>query len=346
MNGCSRYVVQPNDTLSEIALRQLGRADRWTEIVKANQLLDASRLLIGQQLLLPSGGKPQQLTGTPTSIKVAFNPGVKLQDRPATTIPARAFTFVIADEINPLARKVVRKVLLPPKGVSDPSVLERLTRPEKYGFGPRAPGSPVSMGRHVGGRVDSNFISASDRAFGSPRIEGQRFWIDVAKAEQAGVKVHETETIIADLDRVIAKTKNPVQRSKFLDIRDKALRVDREVLFEGSIPAAAVKTGGMIMITRGAQVVSGVGLVLTAYDLEQAGSRSWQQHSIKPLAAESVRQVGGWAGAWAGAQLGGVAGAAVGIETGPGALVTGLVGGLIGGVAGFIGADWISHYIE
>lgn len=84
-------------------------------------------------------------------------------DRPATIIPARGFTFVIADEMNPFARKVVRKVLLPPKGVTDPVLLERLFHPERYGFTPRSPGSPVSMGRHVGGRVDSNFISANVR---------------------------------------------------------------------------------------------------------------------------------------------------------------------------------------
>ena len=42
------------------------------------------------------------------------------------------------------------------------------------------------------------------RMFGSPRFEGERFWIDVAKPEKAGVKVHETATVIEDFDRIIA----------------------------------------------------------------------------------------------------------------------------------------------
>jgi hypothetical protein len=87
-------------------------------------------------------------------------------------------------------------------------------------------------------------------------------------------------------------------------------------------------------------------VVLTAYDIEQAGERSVKQNSIRPLAAETVRQAGGWGGAWAGAELGAGVGAALGIETGPGAIVTGLVGGMIGGVAGFMGANWIAGFID
>lgn len=341
------YVVQPNDTLGGIAQRHLGSVDRWTEIAKANHLHNANHILIGQSLLLPDGANALSLAAaTPVVITTRAHPGMPLYDRPATVLPGRAFMFVVADEMNPFARKAVRKVLLPSKGVTDPALLKPIIHPEHFGFSPRDPLSPVSMGRHVGGRVDSRFISASNRPFGSPRFEGERFWIDVAKAERAGVKVHETNTILADLDRIAAKTRNPVQQAKFQQIRDLSLKVDHEILFEGHIPAAAVKTTGMMAITRGAQVVSGVGIILTAYDLEQAGQRSIQQHSVKPLAAESVRQAGGWAGAWAGAELGAMAGAAVGIETGPGAIVTGLVGGMIGGVAGFMDASWIADEIE
>lgn len=202
------------------------------------------------------------------------------------------------------------------------------------------------MGRHVGGRVDSRFTSASTRPRGSPRFPGQRFWINIDKARAAGVVVHDGAVIAADLDRVIAKTRNAQQRAKLTAIKELSSKVDHEILLEGHVPAAAVKTGSMLAMTRGAQVVSGVGIILTAYDLEQAGERSRRQHSIRPLAAESVRQAGGWAGAWAGAELVGAAGVAVGIETGPGALVTGLIGGVIGGVAGFTGASWLARFME
>ena len=96
--------------------------------------------------------------------------------------------------------------------------------------------------------------------------------------------------------------------------------------------------------TRAFQFVEGVGIVLTIYDLGKATQRSVQTHSVKPIAAEAIRQTGGWAGALAGAELGGMAGAAVGIETGPGAVVTGGIGALLCGAAGFFGADWVAHW--
>jgi LysM repeat protein len=339
------YVVRPNDTLSGIAQRQLGSAHRWTEIAKANNVRDAHRLLIGQRLTLPEAGR-QADQFNHWRIAVPSNLGMPPHERPATLLPGRAFMYVIADEMNPLTRRAVRKVILPPKGVTDYAEIARLSHPEKHGFSPREAGSPVSLGRHVGGRVDSRFISASERPFGSPRLEGQKFWINIDKARRAGVVVHENSAIISDLDRVIAKTRSPVQKANLQAIRKLSITVDRELVFEGKIPAGAVKTGSMMAFTRGAQIVSGVGIVLTAYDLEQAAQRSHDQHSIKPLAAETVRQAGGWGGALAGAEFGALAGATVGIETGPGALITGLFGGIIGGIAGFTGANWIASYIE
>jgi LysM repeat protein len=339
------YVVRPNDTLSGIAQQQLGSAHRWTEIAKANNVRDAHRLMIGQHLTLPEAGRQtDQLQRW--RIAVPSNLGMPPHERPATLLPGRAFMYVIADEMNPVTRRAVRKVIVPPKDVTDFAEIARISHPEKHGFSPRAAGSPVPVGRHVGGRVDSRFVSASDRAFGSPRLEGQRFWINIDKARRAGVTVHENSAIIADLDRVIAKTRKPAQKAELQRIREMSITVDRELVFEGKIPAGAIKTGSMMAMTRGAQIVSGVGIVLTAYDLEQAAQRSHNQHSIKPLAAETVRQAGGWGGALAGAELGAMTGAAVGIETGPGALVTGLIGGMIGGIAGFTGANWIAGYIE
>lgn len=84
-----------------------------------------------------------------------------------------------------------------------------------------------------------------------------------------------------------------MQRQKFLRVRELAAHADHEILLEGHVPASAVKTGAMMGATRTLQVVSGVGIMLTAYDLEQAAERSRAKHSIRPLAAETVRQAGG-----------------------------------------------------
>lgn len=94
------------------------------------------------------------------------------------------------------------------------------------------------------------------------------------------------------------------------------------------------------------RVVGVVGVVFTAVDMGYAAQRSYNTGSYRPLAAETIRQVGGWGGAIAGAKLGGVIGAALGVETGPGLFVTGLIGAVIGGVAGYYGASWVADQID
>lgn len=91
--------------------------------------------------------------------------------------------------------------------------------------------------------------------------------------------------------------------------------------------------------------MSVVGAAFTAYDVGNAAKESLDQNSIRPISAEGVRQVGGWASGVAGAKIGFVAGAAMGIETGPGAIITGGVGSLIVGAAGYAGADWVADLI-
>lgn len=87
-------------------------------------------------------------------------------------------------------------------------------------------------------------------------------------------------------------------------------------------------------------------IALTAYDLDQATEKSINTGSVKLIAAEVVRQAGGWGGAIAGAKVGVIAGAAVGIESGPGAVITGLIGDIFFGTAGYLGADWVADYID
>jgi nucleoid-associated protein YgaU len=53
--GGSSYVVKNGDTLSKIAARELGDADRWTEIRDLNPGLEPQKLKVGASLVMPAG---------------------------------------------------------------------------------------------------------------------------------------------------------------------------------------------------------------------------------------------------------------------------------------------------
>jgi hypothetical protein len=339
------YVVRYGDRLDLIAQCTLGAAWRWREIASLNHI-DQRRveIFVGQRLRLPFAAR------------IVVSPDVCRADRahartdgtalllPATRTLGLGHVFFIADEWNPAAKKLVRRVVVI-RGDAADGILRGVLNPERHGFTPRDPASPVSLGRHVLGRNDSRFISASELPKGAARFGGEPFWIDVGKLRASGAVIHDAAAIGADLDRIAAKARDPAFRAQIERIRALSL-ADAEVVVEGAIPAGAVKGAGMMAATRGMQFVAGVGIVLTIYDLEQASVVSYRTRSARPIAAATVRQVGGWGGAWAGAELLGAGGAAVGIETGPGALVTGAIGAVIGGFLGYFGADVVARHIE
>lgn len=47
------YIVRPGDSLSKIALRQLGDMSRWTELAYMNSIAEPYILQIGQEIILP-----------------------------------------------------------------------------------------------------------------------------------------------------------------------------------------------------------------------------------------------------------------------------------------------------
>ncbi|HEX4367163.1 MAG TPA: hypothetical protein VH023_10055, partial [Rhodopila sp.] len=191
-------------------------------------------------------------------------------------------------------------------------------------------------------RIDSNYTSASEHLLGSPRFEGQRYWIDVAKTEEQGARIVEATEIADDLKRIASKyPQDTLLQERIERIGRWSREIDREVLIEGAIPAQAVKGGAAMAATRAFQFVEGVGIFLTIYDLSIATRNSLRLRSAQPIVTEVARQAGGWSGALAGLRLGAMGGAALGIETGPGAVVTAAVGGVIGGIIGFYGAEWM-----
>jgi hypothetical protein len=195
------------------------------------------------------------------------------------------------------------------------------------------------------GLKPSPFISASTRPLGAPRFSGNPFWIDVDRARVAGATLHETNEIIADLNRIAQKTRGHADIARIEEFK-KLVATDKEVLIRGAVPATAVKGAGTMALTRGLQGVQIVSFVITAVDLGHAASKSVTAGSVNPIAAESVRQGGSWASAWGGAQLGASAGALVGIETGPGAVLFAAGGSVVGSFLGYLGFDWIADHID
>ncbi len=63
------YTVRSGDTLSAIAARELGSAERWNEIAALNPRLDPTRLSVGAVLALPGGAG----SGAPASRPVALD---------------------------------------------------------------------------------------------------------------------------------------------------------------------------------------------------------------------------------------------------------------------------------
>lgn len=340
------YIVKSGDTLWEIARDQLGNARQWQEIAACNGIRPPYLIVIGQMLKLPDrqnshlrpyfGGGPRPTVSGYDYTGLADIPPMQ---QGAGTLPGRAFLFVLSDEILP-SGKLVRKVLEVPMGNAE----YILANPELFGIQSPNPNSPISIGEHALGNNNSRFISASSKPGGAPNIHGRPVYIDIAKAKAAGVVIHSTEEIIADLDRLAAADAS--LQSRISKLKSVIQSVEGEVLLEGGIPKTAIKSQGAMQLTRGLRAVQVVGVLFTVYDLGNATVKSVKQESIKPIAAESIRQIGGWGMAWAGMKLGCAGGAAVGIETGPGAILTCAAGGLIFGTAGYFGFDWIADFID
>lgn len=233
---------------------------------------------------------------------------------------------------------------------SEPQMASKLLHPEQYGLWPRNVNSTISLGQHVMQNADSPFISASNLPGGAD-YRGRLVYIDVSKLKRSGVTLYETQRLLQDLDRLKAASADSTFQTKveyfkkLTSVRDREVLLDVRTAPEGEVSASAIKSVASMGVTRGLQFVQGIGIVITVYDLEQAGVTSFSTHSLRPMEKEVGHDIGGWGGAAGGAKLFAVGGAALGIETGPGAIVTAAVGGVVGGIIGFFAADWIEKQV-
>ena len=294
-------------------------------------------------------------------------------ERPGTTVPGRAWIFVLTTQVPEVgSRHVIRKVAVIPRD---------------FVLKPRNPGGSLCPAVHALGDValSSQFISASNRSFGS--VTGGKndigLLIDTAKVERAGGRVIRQAELIADLRRFASQ--NPSSKFRVQTLIKTIQEFEGEELIEGTTPRGSARRMNREhthYLRRGEEIfesvrnrtvsrdiaakrlqalddsyrrartvgrigrgVTAIGFVMTAYDVTSAAGESIEQKSFRPITAEGVRQVGGWGAAAVGAKLGFVTGAAVGIKTGPGAIVTGGIGAMIFGFAGYTGADWIADLI-
>lgn len=341
-----RYLVKKRDTLWGIAKKELGDPNLWREIARQNRIKAPYIIVIGQSLLMPKRHNSHIRLSSKGGFRPANNSRVitgiadqQPHEHGAGSVPGRAFLFVLSDEVLP-SGKLVRKVLQVPGDMGEYVA----SNPELFGIKPIAPSSSVSLGEHALGNTNSRFTSASTKRGGAPNMRGRPVYIDVAKAKAAGVTIHSTEEIIADLDR-LAKA-DPTLKSRITKLKTVINAVEGEVLLKGDVPASAVKSRGAMIATRGFRAVQIVGVLFTVYDIGKASVKSVDQQSVNPIAAEGIRQVGGWGMGWMGMKLGCATGALLGIETGPGAVITCGAGGLIFGVAGYFGFDWLADFID
>jgi hypothetical protein len=324
------YTVRYGDSLAGIADRFYGSPDRWTIIADENRISPVVELLVGQVLFLP--GAPN-VAAADRFCSIGQGNYLSFANQPATDVPGRVVLFVLADEFDFLSRTAVRRVAVS-LGSSEAEVLQRVTQA-------KMPDSPVSIGRHVMGQNNSKYISASERLLGTPRLDGKRFWIDLDKVKASGSRIIEADEIASDLDRIALKERNSLETLLRVDRSRLQTAFDREILIEGEIPLGAVKSGAARAASYGLQFLTGVAIIVSAYDLGLAARESIEHRSIRPLANESLRQASGWGGALAGARIGAMTGAAVSVETGPGAAIGAAIGGALGGIAGYFGASWV-----
>jgi len=212
---------------------------------------------------------------------------------------------------------------------------------------------------------------------------GAPLLVDARKLKRSGVQIFSTEEIAADLRKF--GRKNSASRIRANRAIEMITTIEGEVLVKGKVAGNFLRKPGpthkayIVQAENAARdlethrnlaqtqhevtslkssharvratghvfrLVNVVGVVLSAGDIAYASHTSVKKGSVKPIAAESIRQAGGWGLGWAGFKTGCATGALIGIETGPGVFAACAIGGLFGGVAGYLGADWIADNIH
>jgi len=89
-----RYTIRSGDTLGQISLDQLGTSRRWREIVELNPGLDAKRLFVGKEIVLPPAS-----SGATTVAATKQAPRSQAKPQPAAE-PSKGPTYTVQNGDN------------------------------------------------------------------------------------------------------------------------------------------------------------------------------------------------------------------------------------------------------
>lgn len=225
--------------------------------------------------------------------------------------------------------------------------------PWKYGMEPRGPlNLQASIADHVLGNIkhsNSPYISASSKfPNGAGGISGTPIYLDINKMNKAGIKIISSAEIIEILKQ--HKLEHPQNSFRVDKLINAIEKFEGEVLIEGNRvpPEAIFRDNDLKLIKNGQKIGRAVqffAIASTTYELTMATKESIKIKSIKPIAAESIRQFGGWTGCWLGFKLGMVIGGAAGSPTGSGAFLSAGFGSIVFGIGGYFGADFVADII-
>ena len=375
------YIIQYGDTLKKIAKEKLGNEERWYEIAQLNNLQSPYQLYIGEKIKLPnriSMFKPQ-----PPVISVEQQPATMSYARGFMFVVFEQLPTIGSDKV---VRKIAaievdfskHPDLSPKNSFSSITEVDHALGNNQSRF-LSASNKPYGSPTNVIGEITTNANKPTTAVVG----KSQPVIIDLNKLPPGTRIVSETE-LLTLLEQKMEV--NPHLKNRITTLMNRIKNVEGELLIEGSVPKNAVKKVsnvhsayiltaeelttkralGLIteaeylselksltksyerlkIVGRAGRVITVIGVVFTAVELAEAGQKSYAQNSFKPIAAESIRQVGGWGGAIAGGEIGFLVGAALGIESGPGLFVTGAIGAIIFGAAGYAGADWVADWVD
>lgn len=376
------YVVQYGDTLEIIAAKKLRDKNRWQEIAQLNNLQDPNELLIGQRLKLPK----DILNPAPNPILNQTLREQIGQQLPATLVPAEGFTFVVFEQLPEMgAKNVIRKVQIIPTDFSlkpknplgnfslaqhalDGNILDtQLLSASSKPFGSPTMGKYSPLGNPEGYKelllIDTQQAAAhGSRVYSVPEVVADLRRYAALEPNNKALQMR-IETIIRTIEKVEGEVliENGVQgnavkkvssaHTPYIEAADEiwAARKAGKITLEQAEERLALLAKAYErarIVGRYGRVLTVVGVVFTAVDVTAAGKKSYDTNSFRPLAAETVRQIGGWSGAFAGAIFGAKAGAIIGIKTGPGAILFAAGGAIIFGGIGYWRGDVIAGWID